>query len=50
MARTAGDRRRILLVGDLQRLVHRMAPGACRQLLPFMVRLVAGKTGRLEAV
>lgn len=50
MAGAAGPGRHILAVGDLARLVDRMARDAGRQRLAFGMRLVTGETGRFEAV
>src|ERR1700680_5071371 len=50
VAGTAGDRRHISSIIDQHRLVYGMARSAGRQLLAFMVRLVAAETGRLVAV
>ena len=50
VAGTAGDRRHVRSIIDQHRLVNGMARGAGRQLLTFMVRLVAAETGRFVAV
>lgn len=50
VAGTAGDCRHIRTIIYQHRLVNGMARGAGRQLLPFMVGLVAIETGRFVAV
>lgn len=50
VAGAAGDRWRILRIGNQLRIVNRVTLCACRELLTLVVRLVAGRAFRYEAV